>query len=78
MAVTADGQRALSGSDDGTVKLWDLESGQKILTLEGHRRVNAVAMTADGPAGAVGLICENDSAGSGERLDDPHARRPYP
>jgi WD40 repeat protein len=37
------------GSWDQTLLLWDLESGQTIRTLEGHRGpVNAVAVTPDG------------------------------
>src|SRR5262249_4030840 len=48
VAVTADGRRALSGSEDGTLRVWDLGSGQA-RTLTGHRGgVNAVALTADG------------------------------
>ena len=34
--VLPDGRRALSGSDDKTLKLWDLESGACLRTLEGH------------------------------------------
>ena len=35
--------------DDGTLKLWDLESGQLLRTIEGHtERVNAVAVLPDG------------------------------
>ena len=34
--ISNDGKRALSGSDDNTVKVWDLESGRCINTLEGH------------------------------------------
>ncbi len=49
VAVTPDGRYALSGSDDGTVKVWDLESGQLLRSLEGHiDGVNAVAVTPDG------------------------------
>ena len=48
MAVTADG-RIVSGSDDNTIKVWDLESGRLLHSLIGHTsRVNAVALTADG------------------------------
>ena len=49
MAVTADGQRAVSASDDDTLKVWDLASGAELHTLSGHTdSVNAVAVTADG------------------------------
>jgi len=43
VAVTPDGRRAVSASADGTLRLWDLESGQTIRKLEGHTNsVNAV------------------------------------
>ena len=49
MAVTPDGRRAVSASEDRTLRLWDLESGQTIRTLEGHTgSVRAVAVTPDG------------------------------
>ena len=49
VAVTADGKRAISGSDDTTLKLWNLETGEQLFTLNGHSHsVNAVAVTADG------------------------------
>ena len=49
MAVTPDGQRAVSGSDNGTLKVWDLASGRKLRTLAGHDHVVvAVAVTPDG------------------------------
>ncbi len=49
MAVLADGRRALSGSDDNTLRLWDLATGETLRTLEGHSDwVSAVAVLADG------------------------------
>ena len=49
VAASADGRRAVSGDDDGTVRVWDLDSGERLHTLTGHsRRVNAVAVSADG------------------------------
>jgi WD40 repeat protein len=56
VALSADGKRALSGSDDGTVKLWDVDSGKELKTFHGHRdSANAVALSADGQARSVGL-----------------------
>jgi WD40 repeat protein len=49
VAITADSRRAVSGSDDGTIKVWDLEMGVEECTLAGHARaVTTVAVTADG------------------------------
>jgi len=43
------GRRALSGSRDATLRLWDLETGETLQTLEGHTSwVMAVAVLADG------------------------------
>ena len=49
VAVTPDGRCAVSASDDRTLRLWDLGTGQTIRTLEGHTDlVKAVAVTPDG------------------------------
>ena len=32
LAISPDGRRALAGYQDGTIKLWDLESGQLLCT----------------------------------------------
>ncbi len=49
VAVSPDGKWAVSGSQDKTVKIWDLETGECRATLEGHTdRVQSVAITPDG------------------------------
>jgi hypothetical protein len=49
VAVSPDGQRLLTGSSDGTAKLWNAASGRVIHTLKGHKaKVGAVAFS---PAG---------------------------
>src|SRR5262249_14955328 len=47
--------RAVSGSFDNTVKVWDLTTGRTLRTLEGHAGlVNAVAMSDDGTRAVSG------------------------
>jgi len=49
VAVTPDGQRAVSASYDSTLKVWDLGSGRGLRTLTGHTGlVFAVAVMPDG------------------------------
>jgi WD40 repeat protein len=49
VAVSADGRRAVSGGDDGTVRVWDVDTGEPLRTLAGHDGgVSAVAVSADG------------------------------
>ena len=33
-----DGRRVVSGSDDKTLKVWDVATGKCVATLEGHSR----------------------------------------
>ena len=55
VTVTPDGRRVLSASQDRTLRLWDLESGETIRTLEGHAdAVYAVAVTPDGRSAISG------------------------
>jgi WD40 repeat protein/predicted MPP superfamily phosphohydrolase len=49
VAVTPDGAHTVSASQDGTLKLWDLDRGTEIRTLSGHAGwVRDVAVTSDG------------------------------
>ena len=49
VAVTPDGRDVISGSEDRTLKIWDLEKGEEKTTLRGHHGwVTAVAVTPDG------------------------------
>ena len=43
VAVLSDG-RVVSGSDDKTLKVWDLVSGQCLQTLSGHTSVSDVSV----------------------------------
>ncbi|TAK09082.1 MAG: TIR domain-containing protein, partial [Candidatus Manganitrophaceae bacterium] len=49
IAITVDGQRAIAGLEDGTVKVWDLASRRCVAVLQGHSyQVESVAVTANG------------------------------
>src|SRR5271157_5523184 len=49
VAMSVDGRTALSGSDDWTVRVWDLTTGRCSAVLEGHTgNVGSVAMSGDG------------------------------
>ncbi len=49
VAVSGDGRRAVSGSRDGTVRVWDVESGRCLAKLKGHTdAVLGVAVSGDG------------------------------
>ncbi len=46
---TSDGQTLVSGSQDGDIYLWNVETGQVITTLSGHQEaIAAIAVSADG------------------------------
>jgi WD40 repeat protein len=49
VAVSPDGHRALTGSYDETIKLWDVSSGQLLKTFAGHSsHIASVAFSPDG------------------------------
>ena len=48
VAIFPDGDRIVSGSHDGTLKIWNAHTGEHLRTLEGHTRsVRCVALFPD-------------------------------
>lgn len=49
IAVSTDGRHILSGGNDKTVRLWEIDSGHVVSTLVGHTdKVSSVALSPDG------------------------------
>ncbi|KAH8810431.1 hypothetical protein DL96DRAFT_540356 [Flagelloscypha sp. PMI_526] len=72
VAISPSGKQVVSGSDDGTVRIWNTESGQQLSQSDGHEdSVNSVAFSPDGKqvvsASSDGTI-RIWSAESGEQL----------
>ncbi|KAH8834138.1 WD40-repeat-containing domain protein [Flagelloscypha sp. PMI_526] len=72
VGFSSDGTRVVSGSDDGTVRIWDADSGEQLLQLDGHEDcVNSVAFSPDGKRAVSGSNDETVrtwDADSGEQL----------
>ncbi len=75
VAFHPDGRIAISGSRDGTLILWDLETGEAIRRYHGHTgTLNTVAFSPDGQSvlsGAVdGLMIQWHIADTMDELTD--------
>ena len=64
MAVTPDGRRAVSGSDDRTFRLWDLATGKQLAVFTGDGQFTCCAVT---PAGRLAVA--GDSQGQVQMLE---------
>jgi WD40 repeat protein len=61
VAMTPEGKRAVSGSRDRTLKVWDLDTGRAVRTLVGHSaRVCDGAVTLGGKR-AVSASADNNT-----------------
>jgi WD40 repeat protein len=62
--ILSDGQTLASGAYDKTVLLWDVQTGQVIRKLKGHKGwVSSVAFSADGQMLASGAYDETVQLG---------------
>jgi WD40 repeat protein len=48
LSLSGDGKCLVSGGADGTVRLWNMEMGQEVITLRTGAEVHCVAFSPDG------------------------------
>jgi WD40 repeat protein len=56
IAFSPDGKRALSGSEDKTLRLWEVQSGKELRRFEAGGRSDAIAISPDGHMALSGGI----------------------
>ena len=80
VAFSPDGGRIVTGSADGAANVWDAETGQQLLVLEGHKgSVVSAAFSPEGTRIVAGCGDSRVMVWDGERTSTPHsqwARRP--
>jgi WD40 repeat protein len=64
VAFSLDGRHVVSGSSDGTLRLWEVESGQQLVHVDGDFGFHALHLAPDGKSlvagdrgGCVHLLC---------------------
>ena len=72
--MSGDGRRALSGSDDRTVRVWDVESGACLRVLEGHSGLRLEAWRGRRRPSRPLRLGRHDGAGVGRRDRRPASR----
>src|SRR5262249_15287743 len=71
-AFSADGRRALTGHENGEVRLWDLATQKKLTSFREHKHpVRSVAFSPDGRYALSGENCQGGSAMWLYRLPNP-------
>ena len=70
VAITPDGEEIISGSFDGTIKIWNLKTGKLIQTLTGHsdagELISSIAISPDGKT----LVSSSNSYGGTIKIWD--------
>lgn len=56
VTISPDNTMIISGSEDGTVRVWGIANGESLLTLNCSDAVSSVAITPDGQYLAAGLL----------------------
>ena len=78
IAWSPDGKTLASASDDRTIRLWEVASGQPLRTLQGHKEgVNERGLEPGWEdAGVRGCRPDDPAVGGGQRSTAPHSARP--